>query len=98
MTAKDRPGYVEPMSLTDVDTTVYETAANLEYTGRPLTRSEIGSVVDLDDKTLDESLEVLVGRGLLARAEAEGEEEPAYTVANRDWSLTPDQGEGLRGL
>lgn len=97
MTANDRPGYVEPMSLTDVDTTVYETAANLEYTGRPLTRSEIGAVVDLDDKTLDESLDVLVGRGLLARAD-EGEDEPAYAVANRGWSLTPDQGEGLRGL
>lgn len=96
MTADDQPGYVEPMSLTDVDTTVYETVANLEYTGRPLTRSEIGAVVDLDDKTLDESLDVLVGRGLLARAEVDGE--PAFTVANRGWSLTPDQGEGLRGL
>jgi hypothetical protein len=96
MTAEDRPGYVEPMSLTDVDTTVYETAANLEYTGRPLTRTEIGAVVDLDDKTLDESLDVLVGRGLLARSGDDGE--PAFTVANRGWSLTPDQGEGLRGL
>ena len=96
MTADDGHGYVEPMSLTDVDTTVYETAANLEYTGRPLTRTEIGSVVDLDDRTLDESLDVLVGRGLLARAEDDGE--PAFTVANRGWSLTPDQGEGLRGL
>lgn len=96
MTADDGSGYVEPMSLTDIDTTVYETAANLEYTGRPLTRSEIGTVTDLDDKTLDESLDVLVGRGLLARSEESGE--PAFTVANRGWSLTPDQGPGLRGL
>ena len=96
MTADDRRGYVEPMSLTDVDTTVYEAAANLEYTGRPLTRSEIGAVTDLDDKTLDESLDVLVGRGLLARSEESGE--PAFVVANRGWSLTPDQGPGLRGL
>ena len=97
MTAEDGHGYVEPMSLTDVDTTVYETVANLEYTGRPLTRSEIASVADLDDKTLDESLDVLVGRGLLARDEAEEAGEPAFTVANRGWSLTPDQGFGLRG-
>jgi DNA-binding HxlR family transcriptional regulator len=96
MTTGEGHGYVEPMSLTDVDTTVYETAANLEYTGRPLTRSEIRAVVDLDDKTLDESLDVLVRRGLLARAEEDGK--PAFTVANRGWSLTPDQGHGLRGL
>jgi predicted transcriptional regulator len=98
MTADEGHGYVEPMSLTDVDTTVYETAANLEYTGRPVTRSEIATVVDLDDETLDESLNVLVGHGLLARDEAEGSGEPAFTVANRGWSLTPDQGFGLRGL
>lgn len=96
MTADEGHGYVEPISLTDVDTTVYETAANLEYTGRPLTRSEIAAVVDLDDKTLDESLDVLVGRGLLARAGDDGE--PAFTVANRGWSMAPDQGDGLRGL
>lgn len=96
MTADNGRGYVEPMSLTDVDTTVYEAAANLEYTGRPLTRSEIVAVTDLDDKTLDESLDVLVGHGLLARDEEAGE--PAFTVANRGWSLTPDQGYGLRGL
>jgi hypothetical protein len=96
MTADDGRGYVEPMSLSDVDTTVYETAANLEYTGRPLTRTEFADVTDLDDQTLDESLDVLVGHGLLARDE--DSDEPAFTVANRGWSLTPDQGYGLRGL
>lgn len=95
MSTAEGHGYVEPMSLTDADTTVYETAANLEYTGRPLTRSEIAAAAGLDGKTLDESLGVLVRRGLLARADDDGE--PAFTVANRGWSLTPDQGEGLRG-
>ena len=96
MTADNARGYVEPMSLTDVDTTVYETAANLEYTGRPLTRTEFADVTDLDDKTLDESLDVLVGRGLLARDE--DSDEPAFLVANRGWSVTPDKGFGLTGL
>lgn len=96
MTADDGRGYVDALSLSDVDTTVFETVANLEYTGRPMTRSEIAAAVDLDDKVLDETLDNLVERGLLVRTE--GDDEPAYLPADRGWSTAPEQGFGLHGL
>ena len=93
MNAGSESPYVDAQSLRDVDTYVYETIATLEYTGRPASRSQIAAVADLDDQVLDETLDALVGRGLLSRAEAGGE--PAFEPAERGWSTSPEQTQGM---
>jgi hypothetical protein len=95
MTAdSDRP-YVDTVSLTDVDTHVYEAIATLEYTGRPATRSQIAAVAGLDDQALDQTLAKLAGRGMLTRSDVDGE--PAFEPADRGWSAAPDQAQGMPG-
>jgi hypothetical protein len=89
----DRP-YVDALSLSDVDTYLYETIATLEYTGRPATRAEIAAAADLDDETLDKTLAELTGRGLLVRADAS--REPAFEPADRGWSAAPEQARRVR--
>ena len=88
----DQP-YVDSLSLSDVDAYVYETIATLEYTGRPATRGEIAAAADIDDATLDATLAELTRRGLLARADADGD--PAHAPAERGWSAAPDQARGM---
>lgn len=95
MTADDGRGYVDALSLSDVDTAVYESVANLEYAGGRVTRGEIAATVDLDGKVLDETLDGLVNRGLLLRTESDGE--PAYAPAERGWTNAPEQKPGLPG-
>jgi hypothetical protein len=93
MTANGNSPHVDAQSLTDVDTYVYETAATLEYTGRPATRSQIAAVADLDDEALDETLSELVRRGLLVRTDVSGE--AGFEPADRGWSTSPDQTQGM---
>lgn len=71
---------------------VYETIATLEYTGRPVTRSLIAAVANLDDEALDESLASLAGHSLIVQATS-GEE--AFAPAERGWSATPEQTRGM---
>jgi hypothetical protein len=89
---RDRP-YVDTMSLTDVDTYVYETIATLEYTGLPAGRSEIAAAAELDDQTLDAALAKLVARGMLNRRDAGGQ--PAFEPADRGWSAAPQHTQGM---
>jgi len=87
------PPYVEPISLTDTDTNLYEAIATMEYTGQPATRDQIKAVAGLDDDMLDTALAELTRRGLLTRATADGG--PVYEPANRGWSTAPEQGQGM---
>jgi hypothetical protein len=88
----DRP-HADPLSLTDVDTYLYETIATLEYAGRPASRSEIAAAADLDDQTLDKALAELTRRGLLVQADTGGE--PTFEPAERGWSAAPEQARGM---
>jgi hypothetical protein len=90
----DRP-YVDSLSLTDVDTDVYETIATLEFTGRPATRRQIAAAARLDPATIDATLRDLTRRGMLISSEHDGE--PAFEPRHRGWSTAPDQRQG-KGL
>jgi len=87
------PPYVEPISLTDTDTYLYEAIATMEYTGQPVTRDEIKAVAGLDDATLDAALADLTQRGLLIQTTVDGR--PVYEPADRGWSTSPDQTQGM---
>ena len=87
------PPYVEPISLTDTDTYLYEAIATMEYTGQPVTRDEIQAVAGLDDATLDTALAELTRRGLLTQATVDGA--PVYEPSDRGWSTAPEQGQGM---
>lgn len=95
MTGDSGRARLDTQSLTDVDTYVYETIATLEYTGRPVTRSEIAAVTDLDDEALDESLDNLTGHNLVVRKDSGANGEPAFEPAERGWSAAPEQGRGM---
>jgi hypothetical protein len=85
--------YVEPVSLTDTDTYLYEAIATMEYTGKPVTRDEIKAAAGLDDATLDSALAGLTSRGLLSQTTVDGA--PVWEPADRGWSTNPDQGKGM---
>jgi hypothetical protein len=93
MPERSDPPYVEPVSLTDTDTYLYEAIATMEYTGQPVTRDEIKAAAGLDDATLDAALAELTRRGLLTRTTADGG--PFYEPADRGWSTAPEQGQGM---
>ena len=95
MTGDSGRARLDTQSLTDVDTYVYETIATLEYTGRPVTRSEIAAVTDLDDEALDESLDNLTGHNLVVRKDSGTDGESAFEPAERGWSAAPEQGRGM---
>jgi hypothetical protein len=83
----DRP-YVDAQALTDLGAYVYEAIATLEYSGRPVTRTEVVAVSDLDDRTTGQVLDELTERGALTRTQADGGD--VYELARRDWSAAPD--------
>ena len=93
MPERGDPPYVDPISLTDTDTYLYEAIATMEYTGQPVTRDQIREVAGLDDATLDAALADLTRRGLLTRNTADGG--PVYEPADRGWSTAPEQGQGM---
>ncbi len=93
MPERGDPPYVEPISLTDVDTYLYEAIATMEYTGQPVTRDEIKAVAGLDDTTLDTALAELTQRGLLIQTPGDGG--PVYEPTDRGWSTAPEQGQGM---
>jgi hypothetical protein len=93
MPERGDPPYVEPISLTDVDTYLYEAIATMEYTGQPVTRDEIKAVAGLDDATLDAALAGLTRRGLLTQTTVDGA--PVYEPSDRGWSTAPEQGKGM---
>jgi Holliday junction resolvasome RuvABC ATP-dependent DNA helicase subunit len=89
MTAENKPPYVDTQELNDTDTHVYETVITLEFLGRPATKKELASAVGMDDRTLEESLDALTGRGAIV--ESRSGDVPAFVPARRDWSATPDR-------
>ncbi len=95
MTAESDGPYVDSLSLTDVDTDVYEAIATLEFTGRAATCREIAAAADLDEATVDATLRELTRRGMLIGSEHDGE--PVFEPRHRGWSTAPDQRQG-KGL
>jgi hypothetical protein len=93
MAAQGGKPYAEPVSLTDVDSYVYETIATLEYTGSPVTRTQIAVTADLDDRTIDASLTALTDLGMLSRT-GDGAE-ATFAPAQRGWSVAPEQARGM---
>lgn len=93
MTAGSDQPYVDPISLTDADTHIYEAIATLEYTGRPATRDEIAAAANRDDDALDQTLAELTRRGLLVQTDADGQQ--VFAPAVRGWSTAPDQARGM---
>jgi hypothetical protein len=93
MPERGDPPYVEPISLTDIDTYLYEAIATMEYTGQPVTSDEIKAVAGLDDATLDAALAELTRRGLLTQTTVDGA--PVYEPSDRGWSTAPEQGQGM---
>lgn len=89
--------YVDPQSLGDQDMHLYEAIATLEWLGRPVTRSQIGTALNVADDELDEMLRLLTERRLLVRAE-QSRGEPAFLPARRDWSAVPDEPAGPQRL
>jgi DNA-binding GntR family transcriptional regulator len=85
--------YVEPVSLTDTDTYLYEAIATMEYTGQPLTRDKIKAAAGLDDAVLDAALADLTERGLLTASGSGGA--AVWEPADRGWSAAPEQGQGM---
>lgn len=88
MPARDQQPYVDPQTLRDVDTYVYEAIATLEYQGGPVVRDQVLSVTDLDETTVSEALRRLTERQVLLQSETD--DGPRYELARRDWSVTPD--------
>ena len=93
MPERGDPPYVEPISLTDTDTYLYEAIATMEYTGQPVTRDEIKAAAGLDDATLDAALAGLTGRGLLNQTTVDGA--AVWEPADRGWSTSPEQAQGM---
>jgi hypothetical protein len=87
----DRP-YAEPMNMNEVAAYLYEAVATLEYIGHPVTRTEIAAVADLDDSTIDRTLNDMTDQGFLVQGDYGGE--PAYELARRDWRVPPDKAQG----
>lgn len=92
-TDNDRP-YAEPMSLNGAESCVYEAIATLEYLGHLVTKTEIATVADLDDATIEQTLRDLTERNFLVRTNVGGE--PTFEPARRGWSAVPDKGEGYQ--
>jgi len=80
--------YVDTQHLSDVDVYVYETVATLEYARAPVTRDQILSVTDRDNRTVSQALRRLTQWHVLLRSETDAG--PCYVLARRDWSVTPD--------
>jgi DNA-binding IclR family transcriptional regulator len=82
----DRSG-VDAQELTDVEAGVYEAIATLEFSGRPVTVTEVASVTGLDVQTADRIVRALAEQGVLA---ASGPDNGVFRLARRDWSATPE--------
>ena len=80
--------YVDALSMSAEDVLVYEAIATLEGAGRTVTRSQIAAIAGLDDHALDTSLSRLTDRQALVCTQ--GESEPGYELAHRDWRAASD--------
>jgi DNA-binding IclR family transcriptional regulator len=89
MGSDSNPPFVDAQYFTDLDAYVYEAVATLEYSGSPVTSSEIVAATDLDDHTAGDVLDALTEHGVLRRTRSGGED--AFALARRDWSATPDR-------
>ena len=85
-------GPVDAQTLTDTGLEIFEAIATLEYTGRRPSRSAITAAAQRDQALVDEALDDLTALGLLTKAD--GDDEPVYVPARRDWSTQPGQAAG----
>lgn len=91
MTQPDSGGsYLDAQALTDLEASVYEAIATLEYSGRPVTVAQVADVTGLDAGTVSTILQALAEQEVLVPADGPGGEQGELSLARRDWSAAPD--------
>jgi DNA-binding transcriptional ArsR family regulator len=80
--------YVDTQLFSELDTSVYEAVATLEYLGSSATVGEITEATGLDAPAVGEILDALTEHGVLTRRRTGAGD--AFELARRDWSATPE--------
>jgi hypothetical protein len=90
MTQRDsgRP-YLDAQVLTDVEASVYEAIATLEYSGRPVTTARVADATGLDVGTVGTIIQALARQAVLVPAGGPGGDRGELSLARRDWSAAP---------
>jgi hypothetical protein len=81
--------YLDAQALTDVEASVYEAIATLEYMGRPVTAAQVTDVTGLDSETVGAIVQALAEQGALVPADGTAGERGEFSLARRDWSAAP---------
>lgn len=81
--------HLDAQALTDVEASVYEAIATLEYSGRPVTAAQVADVTGLDAGTAGTIVQALAEQGVLVPADGPGGEQGELSLARRDWSAAP---------
>jgi len=82
--------YLDAQVLTDIEASVYEAIATLEYAGRPVTAARVAEVTGLDSATAGAIVGALAQHGVLVPADGKGGKRGELSLARRDWSAAPD--------
>lgn len=90
MQQRDSGGpYLDAQVLTDVEASVYEAIATLEYSGRPVTAKRVADATGLDAETAGPIVAALAAQGVLIPADGPGADRGELRLARRDWSAAP---------
>lgn len=81
--------YLDAQVLTDVEASVYEAIATLEYSGRPVTAEQVADATRLDAATAAAIVAALAEQGVLIPADGPGGDHGELSLARRDWSAAP---------
>ena len=92
MAAHDNRRMTDQVTLSGIDATIYEAIATLEFIGHPTTVKHIVTAVNLEADSVLAVLASLTDRGVLIKAEVDGE--AVYEPAWRGWSTAPEQATG----
>jgi hypothetical protein len=84
------PPYLDAQALTDLEASVYEAVATLEYSGWPVTVAQVAGVTGLDDGTAGTILDAFVAHGVLIPVGADAGGGDELGLARRDWSAAPE--------
>jgi hypothetical protein len=81
--------HLDAQALTDVEASVYEAIATLEYSGRPVTAARVADATGLDAATAGTIVQALAQQGVLVPADGPAGEQGELSLARRDWSAAP---------
>jgi hypothetical protein len=84
------PPYLDAQALSDLEASVYEAVATLEYSGRPVTVAQVAGVTGLDDQTAGTILDAFLAHGVLVPVDADVGGGDELALARRDWSAAPE--------